>query len=333
MLLRQEFTRKDKRADEFPRALYTSEFPSLSNAPQTQHQHPGQAIWANANQRAIQPSSDHRSQQQNLRQAISQQQQPQNSQQGQGASQQVSADLFTNGAPFSGGFEDYRYGGQSGIGQLSGSGQPQPNSIEEFPPLGSGVSDEQGLDRRGSLIRNAAFDGFPNSNSYPMSANTPQTQHTGASANSGSMEGQRSSNLIDRVLSPSNRPFATTPSRAPNDNRQQHGNTTELDKDGMPSLRNNSQSSNTLFSSFQDSPQQGLPPIQQSSRHQQSSFGGSHIRSSSATPEHSPSQTSEMHRWGLGSLLSIMKGGDPDATGFAVGQDLTQLGLNLNSHE
>lgn len=42
---------------------------------------------------------------------------------------------------------------------------------------------------------------------------------------------------------------------------------------------------------------------------------------------------SEMDRWGLNSLLATMKGENPDATGLAVGQDLTQLGLNLNSPE
>ena len=328
-----------EKADHAVLADFHREFPSLSNAPQTQHQNPGQAIWANANQRAVQPSSDQRPQQQNLRQNITQHHQSQNSHQGQDASQQTPADLFSNGSQFPGRFDDYRHGGQSGVGQLSSSTQPQPNSIDDFPPLGSGAPDDNGLDRRGNLIRSAAFDGFANANSYSGSSNTAPSQQIGSGQNNGASDGSRPTNLIDRVLSPGARPFAANASRSPGEaKRQHHENAAEPGKDGIPGTRSNSHSANTFFSSFQDSSmlsnQQGFPNIQSNSRNQPSSYGGgSHAQSSVATPEQPPSQMSEMDRWGLNSLLATMKGENPDATGLAVGQDLTQLGLNLNSPE
>ncbi len=60
----------------------------------------------------------------------------------------------------SGPVDDYRHGGQSGVGQLSGLSQPQPGSIEEFPPLGR--MGDMGHDRRANMIQNAAGGGFSN---------------------------------------------------------------------------------------------------------------------------------------------------------------------------
>lgn len=67
---------------------------------------------------------------------------------------------------FSAGGDDYRFGGQSGVGQLSGSAQPQTGNIDEFPPLGG--SADVGPDRRTGMIQNAAaYGGNANGNAFP----------------------------------------------------------------------------------------------------------------------------------------------------------------------
>lgn len=56
--------------------------------------------------------------------------------------------------------DDYRFGGQSGVGQLSGAPQQQQQvNIEEFPPLGGGGGGDMGQDRRTGMIQNAAYGG------------------------------------------------------------------------------------------------------------------------------------------------------------------------------
>lgn len=68
---------------------------------------------------------------------------------------------------FSAGGDEYRFGGQAGVGQLSGGGQPQTGNIEEFPPLGGGAGDA-GPDRRTGMIQNAAaYGGNANTNAFP----------------------------------------------------------------------------------------------------------------------------------------------------------------------
>jgi CCR4-NOT transcription complex subunit 2 len=70
-------------------------------------------------------------------------------------------------AQFSGAGDDYRYGGQGGVGQLSGNAQPQTGNIEEFPPLGN-TAGEIGPDRRAGLIQNAtAFGANTNTSAFP----------------------------------------------------------------------------------------------------------------------------------------------------------------------
>lgn len=63
---------------------------------------------------------------------------------------------------FSSNGDDYRFGGQAGVGQLSGASQPQTGNIDEFPPLGGGNIDI-GPDRRTVMIQNAAAYGANNS--------------------------------------------------------------------------------------------------------------------------------------------------------------------------
>ena len=47
----------------------------------------------------------------------------------------------------------------------------------------------------------------------------------------------------------------------------------------------------------------------------------------------SPNQASEMDRFGVEGLLSAIRNADNDVSSLAIGQDLTTLGLDLNSSE
>ena len=172
------------------------DFPTLSGAPQTQFHNPSQAVWANASQRAVQHTPVQRPQQQHPLNPQNSNQPQQHSQTAQEASLQSADDLFTNNSQFQNGLDDYRHGGQSGVGQLSGSGQPQTGNIEDFPPLGRNGNEETGQDRRGSLMQNAAFGAFSNSNGLGM----PQSSR--GTAPPGQSESRGASTLADRIMSP-----------------------------------------------------------------------------------------------------------------------------------
>lgn len=94
---------------------------------------------------------------------------PQQGQTGQASSQQLQNQGHddSGSGQFPGLNDAYRFGGQGGVGQLSGSTQPQTGNIEEFPPLG-GPAGDIGPDRRAGLIQNAAaFGGSANSSAFP----------------------------------------------------------------------------------------------------------------------------------------------------------------------
>lgn len=137
------------------------EFPSLSGAPQAQQNTSAQQMWSNPTLRTTQQHS------------TIQRPQGQGTQQGQppqAANQQLNQthDEGVGAAQgqFSAGGDDYRFGGQSGVGQLSGSSQPQTGNIDEFPPLGG--SADIGPDRRTGMIQNAAaYGGSTNTNAFP----------------------------------------------------------------------------------------------------------------------------------------------------------------------
>lgn len=185
-----------------------SEFPSLSGAPQPQYSNPSQAIWANATQRTIQHTPVQRPQQQHSvnPQASTQTSQAQQNQQTQDGPHQTNDEIFSPTSRFTGGMDDYRQGGQGGVGQLSGSGQPQTGNIEEFPPLGRNGNDDTNHDQRGSLMQNAAFGGFSSTNTFGV-PNTVQPRHGLPNAPSSQSDTSRSSTLVNRSLSPTHRGF------------------------------------------------------------------------------------------------------------------------------
>ena len=95
---------------------------------------------------------------------------------------------------------------------------------------------------------------------------------------------------------------------------------------------------NALLTNFNDSQ---FPPQQQTSQSQQPSQGrqdyGARTGDSSRsnhTPDRTPlSQTSAIDEFGLPGFLNILSHENPDVSYLARGQDLTTLGLNLNSAE
>jgi CCR4-NOT transcription complex subunit 2 len=98
--------------------------------------------------------------------------QGQGQQQGQGQTtpaanqqQQNQGQDDSSQSQFSGAGDDYRFGGQGGVGQLGGV-QPQTGNIEEFPPLG-GAGGDIPQDRRAGLIQNAAAFGANGNSAFP----------------------------------------------------------------------------------------------------------------------------------------------------------------------
>lgn len=182
------------------------EFPSLSSAPQAQFHNPSQAVWANANQRAVQHTPVQRPQQQhpiNQQSNNQQQQHDPSAQEGQ----QGAGDLFPSNSQFQTSLDDYRRGAQGGVNQGSGSGHPPTGNIEDFPPLGRSVNEEGGQDRRDSLMQNATFGNFSTANGLNLSQ-TAGISRTTAPPNQSDARG--ASTLADRIMSPNAMAFGGT---------------------------------------------------------------------------------------------------------------------------
>ncbi|KAL8682495.1 MAG: hypothetical protein Q9186_001442 [Xanthomendoza sp. 1 TL-2023] len=313
--------------------LDLSEFPSLSGAPQTQYQNPGQAVWGNPTQRATQHTPVQRPPQQHpISQQGNAQQQSQQPSQAQEQSQPSREQLFT-GSQMTGSNDDYHRGGQGGIGQLGASAQPQSTSADEFPPLRRNGNEEDQQDRRGSLMQNAAFGGFGGANQNIFALPPPQdpARHRLPSAQSGRPD-SRSSTLVDRIMSPSALSFASS------SNRQIPTTSANLDSNTLPTPRANQQQNiNSLLDSFVNQQQaigsssRNALPQQQPTRQQRGSqaSGGA-----AQTAENVPiDQMAPIDKWGLAGLLAKVRSEDPDTAALAIGQDLTQLGMDLNSPE
>jgi len=129
----------------FPGSNYSREFPSLSGAQQPQQ---SSSIWSNPNLRAAQHTPVQRPQaSSNAAQAPSSHQQSTHSPDGAAPGSTVS--------PFAPGADGYRFGGQGGVGQLTGLSQTQSGNTEEFPPLGGLGNGDMGPDRRSDPMQSA----------------------------------------------------------------------------------------------------------------------------------------------------------------------------------
>ena len=92
---------------------------------------------------------------------------------------------------------------------------------------------------------------------------------------------------------------------------------------------------NALLTNFGDSQ---FPPQQTATQpsHGGQEYGGriGDPPGSARTPNRTPtSQMSAMDEFGLAGFLATVRSDNPDVAGLARGQDLTSLGLNLNSPE
>lgn len=97
----------------------------------------------------------------------------------------------------------------------------------------------------------------------------------------------------------------------------------------------NENTMNALLTNFGDSQ---FPPQQTATQpsHGQHEYGGriGDPPGSARTPDRTPtSQMSAMDEFGLAGFLATVRSDNPDVAGLARGQDLTSLGLNLNSPE
>jgi CCR4-NOT transcription complex subunit 2 len=285
------------------------EFPSLSGAPQAQQNTSAQQMWANPTLRTA-------TQQQTI--GRPQGQGPQQGQAGQTANPQLQNQGQEDAVPnqFSGPGDDYRFGGQGGVGQLSGSAQPQTTNIEEFPPLG-GAAGEIGPDRRAGLIQNAAaFGSNANASAFPGLGQT----RNGLSSPTDSQQ--------DRTLNPTvgGRGLPGAVSRTPFEN-----------------LR-------STPANLQDGNQRTAPPPGNlgflgpqigtlNQRPQQSQFDQTFGTENAGSPNtqiplHKKlADMTDVERYGLPGLLSMIPLESPDYSSLAMGQDLTVLGLDLSRPE
>ena len=109
--------------------------------------------------------------------------------------------------------------------------------------------------------------------------------------------------------------------------RPQHVNT-------VHGNQRNENTMNALLTNFGES--HFLPQQTSQASHGQQEYGGrrSDPPGSARTPDRAPTtQTSAMDEFGLPGFLAIIRSHNPDIAGLAKGQDLTSLGLNLNSPE
>lgn len=94
---------------------------------------------------------------------------------------------------------------------------------------------------------------------------------------------------------------------------------------------------NPLLQSFHEpsiSSQQASSQLQlQTARLQQGYAAGASDPPGVAHDQSTISQMSAMDRFGLPGLLATVRSENPDVASLAIGQDLTQLGLNVNSPE
>jgi hypothetical protein len=137
-----------------------SEFPSLSNNVQPQHQNSSQAIWSNAIQRGSSNSPIPGS-----ITGIAQrpQQSSGNPQNGTSQNQQQESQ-YRSSSRFGANLDEFRSATlDNATGQMGNSGQTQSSSVDEFPPLGrsgNGLSD-LGQERRSSLMQSGPFGNAP----------------------------------------------------------------------------------------------------------------------------------------------------------------------------
>ncbi|ORY09513.1 hypothetical protein BCR34DRAFT_625700 [Clohesyomyces aquaticus] len=298
--------------------LNLEEFPSLSGAPQTQPNTSAQQMWSNPSLRTAQHSTIQRPQGQS-QQVV----QPSNAQHQQMQAQSHEEIGVSGQSRFSAVGDDYRFGGQSGVGQLSGTSQPQTGNIEEFPPLG-GAGNDVGPDQRSGMIQNAAFGSGPTTNAFP---GLGQTRNGLSSPTDGQQDRPISTTVGDRSGGVPRTQFENL--------RANPAGAQDVDRNGNP--RAGQSLGNLSFIGSQLPPRGGgaaPPPIGQrlqAGQYDQNFAAETTSSPNAQLPQHKKlAEMTEAERYGLPGLLSMIPLDSPDYSALAVGQDLTVLGLDLS---
>ncbi|KAF2019342.1 hypothetical protein BU24DRAFT_418949 [Aaosphaeria arxii CBS 175.79] len=285
--------------------LNLEEFPSLSGAPQAQQNTSAQQMWSNPNLRTTQQHSTIQRPQVQTPGA-----QTSNNNAQQLPTQSHDDNSSAQGQFSSAGGDEYRFGGQAGVGQLSGGGQPQTGNIEEFPPLGGGAG-EVGPDRRTGMIQSAAaYGGNAGGNAFP---GLGQTRNGLSSPTDSAQDRQINTAVGGRGLQTGGA------SRTPFEGMR-----------GTPSGLQDAERSSLGNLSFLGSQ---VPPIGRAQNNQfEQSYSADNADSPNAQhPQHKKlAEMTDSERYGLPGLLSMIPLESPDYSSLAVGQDLTVLGLDLS---
>lgn len=212
--------------------------------------------------------------------------------------------MFPTGSQFANGLDDFRNGGQGISGQLSANGQPQTESMHEFPPLS------------GQERSNSQFGSY------------------GGAMSLGGISHPQSSTARSQLSNTSGAPGLTS-SRTPGPQGQSSGLLSQ-DRD-VRALRMYQDSSLTAIQISQAEQQHST---QNSAQNRQQASGGSVTGDLVESPSQSQSsdqpplsQMTDTDRWGIPGLLRTVRNEGADIASLAVGQDLTTLGLDLNQME
>lgn len=236
--------------------------------------------------------------------------------------------------------DGYRIGGNGGgggsQGQAQGRQQMQPNSLDDFPALPRTAQGGDHLDERGFMGMGAMGAGG-------QYGSTRQA-NMGVAGRNGL--GMGNAPPQSRLLDVMQQPGGVTMSDVEKKNLMKV-NTSSMVPNGAPGLPTNAATTNLsqpLPPQTNASPAPGLqnpighslgqqqPPPQQQSKFSSNANGVDFGEGSVGTGTTS-NMMGETDRFGLGGLLNLIRGESGDFSMLALGQDLTQLGLDLNQPE
>ena len=299
------------------------EFPSLSGAPQAQQNTTAQQMWANPTLRTTPHTTIQRPQGQT----------PHQGQQGQAPNQQLSGQGSDDSpqGQFGGAGDDYRFGGQGGVGQLSGSAQPQTGNIEEFPPLGNNSVGEIGPDRRAGLIQNAAaFGTTQGAGAFPGLGQS----RNGLSSPTDSQSNRSTNATLSSSIAGAMRATPTNPQEVRMRTRLEACDQADHEQGGQ---RTGQAPANLPYIGSAMRTGGDVTPVGQRPQQGQfeAGFGGESVGSPTGqTPLHKRLvEMTDQERYGLPGLLAMIPLESADYSSLAMGQDLTVLGLDLGGPE
>jgi len=292
---------------------YYRDFPSLSGAQQPQQ---NTSIWSNPNIRAAQHTPVQRA---GNAPAASSQQQSTQSPDGPLPGSSVS--------PFAPGADGYRFGSQAtsgqSLGQLAGLSQTQSGNSEEFPPLGGLGNGDVGSDTRREPMQNT-FASNPNGGGHPSRLGLTSPLGESAERVTASAIGENRVSSAARKLK---WPICCKPYVIAKELHLEMRNelTRMIERNIGRTLANpgvvQPEDSSSITYPGQSQPDVHPHPPDQ-------------VESDSPQPQR-PQQKrlhemTDKERFGLAGFLVTIDPNHPDYNPLAMGQDLTQIGLDLS---